>query len=176
MALELIVNILLLLFSVFSFVYVGATMPKSPDNELGAEQWPQALFFLLIVAIGYNIYKFFKVHKQEDIRAAFAGFFPGIRLFLKSRLFTGMILLVVMALVYEPLGFVCTCILFLISYGFLLGEKRVPVLIISSLGIMLLLYIGFSVFLGVLLPRGYIPFLRNIALFLESLFQYFKGV
>jgi hypothetical protein len=172
MALELIVNILLLLFSVFSFWYVGATMPKSPDNELGAEQWPQALFFLLIVTIGYNIFKFFRTHKQEDIKAAFAGFFPGIGRFLKSKLFIGMVILVVMAMVYEPLGFVPTCVLFLIAYGYLLGEKRIRVLVPVSVVIMMLLYIGFSVFLGVLLPRGYIPLLRNLALFLESIFQF----
>jgi hypothetical protein len=172
MALELIVNVLLLLFSIFSFWYVGATMPVSPDNELGAEQWPQALFFLLIAAIGYNIFKFFKTHKQEDIKAAFADFFPGIGRFLKSKLFIGMVILVVMALAYEPLGFVTTCTLFLISYGFLLGERRIPVLALASLVIMLLLYIGFSVFLGVLLPRGYVPPLRNMALFLESVFQF----
>ena len=33
----------------------------------------------------------------------------------------------------------------------------------------LLLYIGFAVFLGVMLPRGQVPFLRNFALFVESL-------
>ena len=83
-----------------------------------------------------------------------------------------MVILVVMALVYEPLGFVTTSFLFLAGYGILLGERRPLVLILSALGIMLLLYIGFSVFLGVMLPRGYVPFLRSIALFLESIFQW----
>jgi hypothetical protein len=170
-ALELIVNIVLLVFSGYCFWYVGATMPVSPDNELGAEQWPQALLILLMIAIAYNIFKYFRHHKKEEIAAAFADFLPGVLRFLKSRLFIGMLILVVMALVYEPLGFVPTCFLFIAGYGVLLGEKRPLVLFLSSLGIMLLLYIGFSVFLGVLLPRGYIPFLRNIALFLESVFQ-----
>ena len=51
MALELIVNLLLLGFSIFCYFYVGATMPVSAANELGAEQWPQALLLLLIPAI-----------------------------------------------------------------------------------------------------------------------------
>ncbi|MDR2247613.1 MAG: tripartite tricarboxylate transporter TctB family protein [Treponema sp.] len=171
MALELIVNVLLLVFSAVCFWYVGATMPVSPQNELGAEQWPQALLVLLMIAIAYNIVKFFKAHKKEEIAAAFGDFFPGLSRFLKSRLFKGMVIVVVMALLYEPLGFVMTSALFLVSYSILLGERRPLMLALSSVGIMLLLYIGFSVFLGVLLPRGYIPFLRNFALFLESLFQ-----
>ncbi|MDR1319196.1 MAG: tripartite tricarboxylate transporter TctB family protein [Treponema sp.] len=171
MALELIVNAILLLFSGYCFWYVGATMPVSPQNELGAEQWPQLLLLLLMIAIAFNIFKFFKTHKKEEIAAAFAGFLPGVFRFLKSKLFIGMALLVVLALFYEPLGFLVTCLLFVISYGVLLGERRPHTLILSALIVTLVLYIGFSVFLGVLLPRGYLPFLRNTALFLESIFQ-----
>jgi hypothetical protein len=147
-------------------------MPKSPGNELGAEQWPQLLLGLLILCIAVNIFNYFKKHKTAEVAAAFRDFFPGIVRFVKSKLFLGMVIMVVMAVLYEPLGFVVTCLLFLLSYGFLLGERRPAVLAISSVAIMLILYVGFSVFLGVLLPRGYIPFLRNTALFLESLFQW----
>jgi hypothetical protein len=82
-----------------------------------------------------------------------------------------MVILVLMALIYEPLGFVFTCLLFLVGYGLLLGERRPAVLAISSVVIMFLLYVGFSVFLGVLLPRGNIPAVRSVSLFLESIFQ-----
>jgi hypothetical protein len=174
MALELIVNVLLLVLSGISFWYVGATMPVSPQNELGAEQWPQMLLVLLMIAIAYNIFSFFKAHKTTEIASAFRDFLPGVLRFLKSKLFLGMVIVVAMALLYEPLGFVATCALFLAAYGILLGERRPLVLVLTSLGIMLLLYIGFSVFLGVMLPRGEIPFLRNFALFLESLFQWIR--
>jgi hypothetical protein len=170
-ALELIVNVVLFIFSGYCFWYVGATMPKSADSELGAEQWPQTLLFLLMLAIAFNIYKFFKTHKKEEIAAAFVGFLPGVVRFLRSKLFFGMVLLVLLALLYEPLGFLITSMLFLIGYGALLGERRTLVLLLSAVVITLILYIGFSVFLGVLLPRGYVPFLRNTALFLESIFQ-----
>jgi hypothetical protein len=170
MALELIVNMLLLAASVFSFWYVGATMPKSRADEMGAEQWPQFLLILLIIAVSYNIFSFFRKHKKEDIAASFADFFPAIVRLVKSKLFIGMIILVLMAALCEPLGFIATCFLFMIAYGFLLGERRPLRLILSSLVIMLILYISFSRFLGVMLPRGYIPFLRSIAYFMESLF------
>ena len=170
MALELIVNVLLLAASIITFWYVGATMPVSPANELGAEQWPQLLLVLLFICTCFNIYKFFKKNKKEDIAASFADFLPSIVRLVKSKLFVGMVLLVIMALLYEPLGFLTTCLLFLIAYGFLLGARKPIRLILVSLLIMLILYIVFGVLLGVMLPRGYIGFLRNITYFLEAIF------
>ncbi|GHV19408.1 hypothetical protein FACS189494_00900 [Spirochaetia bacterium] len=172
MALELIVNVLLMVASVFCFWYVGATMPKSPDSEMGAEQWPQILLVLLIIAIGYNLYNYFRKNKKEDIKAALLDFFPGVVRFVKSKLFIGMIMLVAMSFLYEPLGFIVTCPLFMIGYGVLLGARKPLPLIISALAITLILYISFSVFLGVMLPRGYVPFLRSAAFFLESIFTF----
>ncbi|HHY52294.1 MAG TPA: tripartite tricarboxylate transporter TctB family protein [Clostridiales bacterium] len=171
MAIELIVNVLLLIISVFCFFYVGATMPKSSPTELGAEQWPQAILILLFIAILWNLRNYFKRNAKDDIAQAFKNLGPDVVNFFKSKLFRGMVLLVVMAWCYEPVGFLATCILFMIAYGVLLGERRPWFLIATSLVITLILYIGFAVFLGVLLPRGYVPFLREIALFLEKVFQ-----
>jgi len=172
MALELIVNVFLIIASVVCYWYVGTTMPVSQPDEMGAEQWPQLLLILLIIAIGYNIFSFFRRNKKEDIAASFVDFFPGIGRLVKSKLFIGMSLLVVMALVYESLGFITTCFLFMVGYGFLLGARKPLPLILASFVIMLILYIGFSVFLGVMLPRGYVPFLRSIAYFLEKIFSW----
>lgn len=169
MALELIVNLLLLAGSVGCFINVSTTMPHSPVNELGAEQWPQVILVLLILAILFNLYKYFKTNKKEDIAAAFRDFIPSVGRLVKSKLFIGMILVVVMALMYEPVGFIVTCLLFLIAYGLLLGQRNIPVLMLTSVLITVILYIGFSVMLGVMLPRGQIIPLRNFALFIESL-------
>ncbi len=169
MALQLIVNLLLLAGCIGFFVNVSTTMPHSPANELGAEQWPQAILVLLMLAICFNLYRYFKTNKKEDIAAAFRDFVPSIGRLLKSRLFAGMALVVVMALMYEPVGFLVTCLLFLISYGLLLGQRNIPVLLLTSVLITVILYIGFSVMLGVMLPRGQFPPLRNFALFIESL-------
>ncbi|MEG2296978.1 MAG: tripartite tricarboxylate transporter TctB family protein [Clostridium sp.] len=169
MALELIVNVILLAVSVFCFYYVGATMPVSAVNELGAEQWPQALLILLMIAIVWNMFNYFRRNAKEDIIVAFKTFFPGILQFLKSKLFVGMFLVMLMALAYEPLGFMTTSLLFLMFYGYLLGERRIWLLFLTSLLITIILYIGFAVMLGVMLPRGQVPFLRGIALFVESI-------
>lgn len=169
MALELIFNVLLLAFCGVCFVNVTTKMPHSAANELGAEQWPQAILILMAIAICFNLYKYFKVHSKEEIGGAFKNFFSDVLHFAKSKLFIGMILVVVMALMYEPVGFMVTCLLFLFAYGLLLGQKNIPLLILTSVVITIILYIGFSVLLGVMLPRGQIGFLRNFALFIESL-------
>lgn len=62
-----------------------------------------------------------------------------------------------------------TCLLFLIACGLLLGQKKIWLLLGTSVLITIILYIGFSVLLGVMLPRGQIGFLRNFALLVESL-------
>lgn len=172
MALELIVN-LLLAGGIFCFVNVSTTMPHSAVNELGAEQWPQAILILMLIALVFNIARYFKINKKEDIAAAFKDFIPSIGRFVKSKLFIGMVLTVIMALMYEPVGFMVTCLLFLFAYGLLLGQRNIPLLILTSVIITIILYIGFAVFLGVLLPRGQILPLRNFALFVESLIPRF---
>ena len=169
MAIELLFNLLLLIGCGVCYVNVTTTMPHSAVNELGAEQWPQAILVLLIIAICYNLYKYFKKYPKADIVAALKDFVPSIGRFVKSKLFIGMALVVIMALMYEPVGFMLTCLLFLIAYGLLLGQRNIPLLILTSIVITIILYIGFSVLLGVMLPRGQITFLRNFALFVESL-------
>lgn len=169
MAIELIVNVLLFVGAIFCYWYVGATVPVSPENELGAEQWPQLLLVLLILSIAFNLYGYFKTNKKEDIRAAFADFIPGIGRFLRSKLMIGMVMVVAMAYFFDILGFLTTSLLLMVGYGLLLGARRPLPLILSSAIITVVLYIGFSVFLGVMLPRGDVPFLRNFALFVESL-------
>lgn len=169
MAIELICNLLLLIGSIICFVNVTTTMPHSARNELGAEQWPQVILVFLIISICYNIYKYYKRGNNEEIAASFRDFFPGVVRFAKSKLFAGMVIVVVMALMYEPVGFMLTCLLFLIAYGLLLGQRNIPLLLFTSVLITVVLYIGFSVMLGVMLPRGQIGALRNFALFVESL-------
>ncbi|MEM5769049.1 MAG: tripartite tricarboxylate transporter TctB family protein [Bacillota bacterium] len=169
MALELIVNLLLLTGCVGCYINVSTTMPHSAASELGAEQWPQAILILLILAICYNLFNYFKAHQKHEIAASFQDFIPSIGRLVKSKLFAGMVLVVIMALMYEPVGFITTCLLFLIAYGLLLGQRNLILLLLTSVIITVILYVGFSVLLGVMLPRGQIMFLRNFALLVESL-------
>lgn len=87
--------------------------------------------------------------------------------FFKSKLFLGMILVAVMALVLPVIGFIPTSFLFLIAYGVLLGERRIVFLVIVSLIITAILYILFQGALDIMLARGTGIF-REFALFFET--------
>ena len=85
-------------------------------------------------------------------------------------MFLGMVILIVASFILEPLGFVVTGALIMFCYGMLLGEKKWWRLAIIAVALGIVLHIAFSGLLGVNLPRGTIPFLRNFSLFLENLF------
>lgn len=156
-----------------SFVYVGSTMPTSPANELGAEQWPQGIIILLVFALLLNIYQLFRRGQGGQLAESFRSLSGDTLRFFKSKLFIGMALVLLMSVLYEPIGFMVTSLVFLFAYGALLGERRWLRLALSSLIITALLYIGFAVFLGVMLPRGQVPFLRSFSLFVESIIPTF---
>ena len=69
-----------------------------------------------------------------------------------------------------------TSLLVLFFYGMLLGERNLVRLAIASVCITLVLYIIFSGMLSVNLPRGTIGFLRNFALWLESIVGAVKNI
>ena len=76
----------------------------------------------------------------------------------------------------ETVGFIVTALFVLFFYGMLLGEKNIVRLLIAAVCITLVLYIVFSGMLSVNLPRGTISFLRNVALWLESIVAAVKNI
>ena len=101
------------------------------------------------------------------------GSIPG---FLKSKLFLGIVIMVAASFILDTVGFIVTALFVLFFYGLLLGEKNVVRLLIASVCITLVLYIVFSGMLSVNLPRGTIGFLRNFALWLESVVAAVKNI
>ena len=111
---------------------------------------------------------------NPDFRlGAFVASIPG---FLKSKLFLGIVIMVAAYFILENVGFIVTALFVLFFYGLLLGEKNVVRLLIASVCITLVLYIVFSGMLSVDLPRGTIGFLRNFALWLESVVAAVKNI
>lgn len=171
---ELISNIILLVFLVYSFfthvleANVSKSYMKNPSN-LMPDVWPKAIIALLVICIVVNIVKIIRKNKGNP-EFNLKSFFANSLVFFKSKTFLGIIILVVASLIIETFGFVVTAFLVLLSYGFLLDERKIVRLLIISLVLALLLHIIFSGLLDVTLPRGTIGFLRNFALFLENLF------
>ena len=177
---ELIVNILLFIFLGFTYfthvleAAVPAKVAKNP-YALQPDVWPKVIIVLLEICLIINIIQIIRKNKgKEDFSiGAFLASIPG---FLKSKLFLGIVIMVAASLLLEPLGFMVTSMLVLFLYGLLLGQRNVAQLAIASVCITLVLYIVFNGMLSVNLPRGTVSFLRNFALWMESIIGAVKSI
>lgn len=150
-------------------------MAANNPYALQPDVWPKAIIILLLICIAINIFKIIKKNKgKEDF--TLSAFIQSVPKFFTSKMFLGMVILFVASLILDALGFMVTTILVLIAYGFLLGERKIVRLVIASVCIALVLYIVFNGMLSVNLPRGTVGFLRNFALFLESIVSGVKGI
>jgi len=171
---ELICNILLFVFLGYTYFthVLEAKVPKAylkNPNVLYPSTWPKLIIILLLICIAINVYKIIKKNKGKP-DFTFAAFGKNSLAFLKSKMFIGMVILVVASIILEPLGFVVTAALVMFSYGMLLGEKKWWRLAILAVALGIVLHIVFSGLLKVNLPRGTVSFLRSFSLFLENLF------
>ena len=177
---ELIINILLFIFlgfTYFTHVLEAAVPAKVAKNPyvLQPDVWPKTIIILLEICLIINIIQIIRKNrgKPEFSLPAFAKSIPG---FLKSRQFLGIVIMVAASLLLEPLGFMVTSVLVLFFYGILLGQRKLVQLAIASVCITLVLYIVFNGMLSVNLPRGTIGFLRNFALWMESIIGAVKSI
>ncbi len=116
----------------------------------------------MVILLAVNVMNLIKAKKgQAPEKIDVAGFF-------KSKLFIGMLIVAVMAILLPYIGFVTVCVGFLIAYGALLGERNYVKLIGYSIFITIILYIIFQGLLDIRLERGYGIF-RDLALFLEGI-------
>lgn len=167
MTIELFFNGLLLLFFGYCFIDIGKVASLPGSDPMGAAMWPQIILFLLVLFLGLNIYGILKKQKADPTKVVpISG--GMIKAFFTSKLFVGMILVSILALLLDPLGFIPATLLFLIAYGYLLGQRNYVKLVVYSLIITALLYVLFSRGLSVMLPRGYGP-LREFSLMLEMI-------
>ena len=167
---ELIINILLFIFfgyTFFTHVLEAAVPAKVANNPyaLQPDVWPKAIIILLEICLIVNIIQIIKKNKgkPEFTLGAFVGSIPA---FLKSKLFFGIVIMVVASFILDTVGFIVTSLFILFFYG----------LLIASVCITMVLYIVFSGMLSVNLPRGTVGFLRNFALWLESVVGAVKNI
>ena len=165
---DIIFSVILAIFCIYCFFLVGAESPAATPTELGAAFWPRIILVMMIILLAVNIVN--NLRAQKENKSSIMGEL-NLGGFLKSRLLVGIILVAVMALLMSAIGFMPDCLLFLIAYGFLLGERRIPLLVIRSLAITVVLYVIFQGALDIMLARGVGPF-REFALFFEMLLPF----
>lgn len=167
MALQLLFNGGLALFFIYCFFYIGAIAPEPEPGMMDGAQWPQILLVLLVVFLVANMYSIYKKTARNERNL---GAITGINLkeLYKNKLLIGIAILFIYALVLEYLGFILSSLLLCIAYSRLLGEKRIPQLLLYSLLNVVILYFLFSKGLNLILPRG-VGILRKFALILERM-------
>ena len=166
---DIIFSAFLIIVGIGLFIMIGADpAAAASENELGAAFWPQIVLAIIIVLSVVNIITSLKKLKAEgktitsDI---------DIASFIKSKLFIGMIAIVILALALPIIGFIPSCILFLVGYGVILDATSIPKLVIASVLITIVIYILFQGALDIMLPRG-IGFFREFALTLERILPF----
>ncbi|WMJ84929.1 tripartite tricarboxylate transporter TctB family protein [Oscillospiraceae bacterium LTW-04] len=165
---DLLFSIFLTVFAVYCFFLVGAQSPAPTATELGAAFWPRMILVAMIALLIANIVKSLKENKADSFKTL--GEFKFTEFF-KGKLFIGMVLVFIMALLMPYIGFMPVCFLFLMAYGALLGERRWLRLFLFSLGITFLLYVLFQGALSIMLARGSGVF-REFALMCEGFLSF----
>lgn len=170
---ELLCNVLLLGFLGYTYFthVLEAKVPKSylkNPNNLMPDVWPKVIIILLMICLVVNIIKIIRKNKGNP-EFNFKTFGKNTLVFLKSKMFLGMLVLGAAAAMLEYVGFIVTAFFVLFVYGLLLGEKKIVRLLILSVVLALLLHFLFSGLLDVTLPRGEVAFLRSFSLWLENL-------
>ncbi|MEG0236146.1 tripartite tricarboxylate transporter TctB family protein [Cetobacterium sp.] len=160
---DIIFSLVLIIFNIYCFFLVGVESPAPTLTELGAAFWPRIIIVLMLILLVANIMNQLKLKKEKKVHEKI-----DVIGFLKSKLFLGMILIIIMAVSTSYVGFITSCFVFLVTYAILLGEKNIIKALLNSLIITFILYIIFQGLLDIRLERG-IGIFRNLALFLEGI-------
>lgn len=171
MIFELLFSICLFLFFGYCLFYVSTTVTVSTVSDpLGAALWPQILLVLLLIVLALNMYHIVrKAPKEERNLQALSSI--DWKKALTSPLFLGMVTLLVYAWLLNTTGFLLTSWVLCMICCFLLGERRPVVIPVFSLATVIALFLLFYKGMGIQMPRGTIPFLRNFALAVEKLLR-----
>ena len=168
MVLEILFSLALIILAGYclGYVYVSSAATTYTD-PLGTGFWPIMLLSLLIVLLVINIIQIWLKTPKED-RNLNSLKSIDVRKIVKSRLFWGMVTLIVYALLLPYFGFLFTTFLLCVVSAYILGETRPQVLILFSLLFVCGVFVLFMRGMSIQLPRGTIPFFRNMAIAIES--------
>ena len=141
------VGISLVLLAVSVAMFVAASgLPASNDASIGPGSWPKVLAcmmgFLSILLL---------IQSLGDKSGREAPFKPGPEL---KRVCIGIVILAVFCALLYFVGFMIASAFMIPAVMLLMGEKRIPILAGLTVGVLVAVYIIFSVALKLPLPQG----------------------
>lgn len=171
MALEILFNVALILLSSYCIIYVNSSVAGSVYTDpLGAVFWPRLLLTLLIILLVINVVQIYRKTPAEK-RNLDSIIKINLSAIGHSRLTWGIVLMLVYAFLLPITGFILTSVLMGAGMTFILGEKRPAVLVVFPVAAVFLLVVIFYMGMSIQLPRGTVPFLRNMAIAVETLLR-----
>ncbi|MDR1481461.1 MAG: tripartite tricarboxylate transporter TctB family protein [Synergistaceae bacterium] len=166
MGIEIIVNIVFLLFCVFCFIHVGVgVQPLAIPGALSGSAWPRTILAGLIVAVTLNIYLTYRKNHAPGAprEIPFKEFMP-------PKFILSFVLMLFYAIGINYLGFIVSTFIFITAFSYVIGLREKIKMIFGGLVSTGVIYIVFQIFLQVMLPRG-VGIFREISLWLELLIQ-----
>lgn len=150
------------------FYYLAAQLERfAPAGQLGPAFWPKMSLLLLMAGCFIKAIEIFGEERQQLSKKEEAPLLPPVNL---PRLILMIILIIFPVVAMEIIGFLLANLLFLILLLHLTGLKRkIPLLLISFLGNIILLYI-FVRIVYLPLPRGQGIF-NDLTIFLYRIFH-----
>jgi hypothetical protein len=146
-------GILLLFFlSIYFYVLAGKIDIMPTPGQLGPAFWPRVALILLMMGCGIKCLEiFFSLGKEAKPQEGETP--PPAVNHLKLYSMIGLVILVVVAM--DNIGFLLANLLFLIFFMWMAGmRKKLPLLLISTVGTILLLYLFVKV-VYLPLPKGH---------------------
>lgn len=175
MALEMLFSIILIVFAGYCITYVHASAATTVYTDpLGTTFWPTLLLSALIVLLCINVVQIY-LRTPKEKRNLDSITKINIKSIMKSRLTWGILLTAAYALLLPTTGFLLTSFLMGIALSYLLGEHRPKVLIVASFLIVAIVFVVFYKGMSIQLPRGTVPFLRNMSLAAEAVLRSIGG-
>jgi len=132
------ISIVLLAVSVATFVAASA-LPASNDASIGPGSWPKVLAVLLLI------------QSLGDKSGREAPFHAGPEL---KRVGVGILILAAFCALLYFVGFMIAAAFMIPAVMLLMGEKRIPVLAGVDVGVLVAVFVIFSVALKLPLPQG----------------------
>lgn len=172
MALEMLFSIVLMVLAGYCLVYVNATVGSTVQTDpLGAAFWPRILLSLLLVLLAINLVQIYlRTPKEERNLSSIRNL--SVKGILGNRVFQGMALFVVYAILLDWIGFIPASFLMGICLSYLLGERRIGVLVLSSFLIVAIVFVLFFKGMSIQLPRGTVPAMRSFSLAIETFLRH----
>ncbi|MBI5967633.1 MAG: tripartite tricarboxylate transporter TctB family protein [Deltaproteobacteria bacterium] len=160
--------LLIFLLSLYLYFLAGKMEEVPIPGQLGPAFWPKAILILLMISCGIKALEFFFAEKRKKAPEQELSR-PPVNL---PKLAVMIVLVIAAVVALDALGFLLANFLFLLSFMRVAGlKKKIPLLLTSVLGTILLIYLFVKV-VYLPLPKGR-WFFDDVTIFLYRILRVF---